>query len=440
MSGWQKTKIGEFLFERKGKYKPDDPVIAGLSRIQKIDFSGNFHVSEKKSRTNMILIYPGDLVISGINVAKGAMGIYNGDEKVKATIHYSSYTFDTEKINVEYFKRFLRSAEFIRLLKEQVRGGIKTEIKPKHLLPLEINLPDLPEQEKILAHFQSVETGHAELKAEISSQANLLKKLRQRILQEAIEGKLTADWRTENPDVEPASALLERIQAKKAQLIAEKKIRKQKELPPIGEDEIPFELPQGWEWVRLGNMSSILGDGLHGTPTFSEDGEYFFVNGNNLSDGVIEIKQDTKRTTHEEFVKYKKDLTLRTVLVSINGTLGNVAFYNNEQIVLGKSACYFNLLSGIDKKYIKHFIKSSFFLDYAVFVASETTIKNVSLKAMRLMVIPLPPLAEQKVIVAKVETLLALCDQLESEITQNQDNAEKLMQAVLREAFSQNTN
>jgi len=126
MCAWRKTKIGELFFEREGKYKPDSEAIAGLKRIDKIDFSGNIHLAQKPSRTNMILICPGDLVISGINVAKGAMGIYRGDEDVTATIHYSSYTFDKSKIDVGYFKRFLKSAEFIRLLQEQVKGGIKT--------------------------------------------------------------------------------------------------------------------------------------------------------------------------------------------------------------------------------------------------------------------------------------------------------------------------
>lgn len=122
MSAWKKVKIGEFLFERQGRYKPDDEVLFDLKRVEKIDFSGNFHIAEKPSKTDMILIKPGDLVISGINVAKGALGIYEGNEDVTATIHYSSYTFDEAQIEVEYLKRFLRSAEFIKLLKEHVKA------------------------------------------------------------------------------------------------------------------------------------------------------------------------------------------------------------------------------------------------------------------------------------------------------------------------------
>ncbi len=215
MTQWQKVKIGDFLFERKEKYQPDDEKIAGLGRISKIDFSGSFHIAQKPSNTKMILICPDDLVISGINVAKGAMGIYRGDQNVKATIHYSSYTFDERKINVAYFKRFLKSAEFVKLLQEQVKGGIKTEIKPKHLLPLEINLPSIEKQKIIVKKLKSIETEENDLKQEIVLQQTLLKKLRQQILQEAIEGKLTQDWRIKNPNTEPANELLKRIQTEK---------------------------------------------------------------------------------------------------------------------------------------------------------------------------------------------------------------------------------
>src|SRR5699024_8383956 len=157
----EKVKVGDFLFEREGRYKPDAKEIQGLQRIDKIDFSGNFHVANKPSKTNMILIKSGDLVISCINVAKGALGVYHGDADVTATMHYSSYTFDESKVSVEFFKRFLKSPIFIQLLREQVKSCIKTEIKPKHLLPLEIMLPDKDVQLFILSPFQRIENEDA---------------------------------------------------------------------------------------------------------------------------------------------------------------------------------------------------------------------------------------------------------------------------------------
>lgn len=117
MAVWKKVKVGDFLFEREGRYKPDANEIEELKRINKIDFSGNFHIANKPSKTDMILIKQGDLVISGINVAKGALGVYHGKDDVTATIHYSSYTFDESKVSVEYFKRFLKSPLLFNYLK-----------------------------------------------------------------------------------------------------------------------------------------------------------------------------------------------------------------------------------------------------------------------------------------------------------------------------------
>ena len=135
MGKWKKVRIGEFLTERQGRYKPDDNAIATYKRLDKIDFSGTVHISEKPSKTDMIVVQPGDLVISGINVAKGAITVYQGTEPVTATIHYSSYIFDDSVIDLECFKYFVKSPAFIETLKKQVKGGIKTEIKKYTLLP-----------------------------------------------------------------------------------------------------------------------------------------------------------------------------------------------------------------------------------------------------------------------------------------------------------------
>ena len=250
---------------------------------------------------------------------------------------------------------------------------------------------------------------------------NGIAKLRELILQLAVQGKLVP----QNPDDEPADVLLERIKAEKKRLVKEGKIKKSKKLPDINQDEISFELPDSWKWCRLTEIVSILGDGLHGTPVYDLTGEYYFINGNNLSNGVIEIKGNTKRVSLDEYLKCKRNLNENTVLVSINGTIGNVAFYNLEKVVLGKSACYFNLLSNIDKYYIAKLINSNYFLQYAFASATGTTIKNVSLKTMRGFLIPLPPLAEQYRIVEKVDRLMELCDKLE---TQQQQQHTKTLQ------------
>jgi type I restriction enzyme S subunit len=194
-------------------------------------------------------------------------------------------------------------------------------------------------------------------------------------------------------------------------------------------------LREGWEEKTLKEITSHLGDGLHGTPKYTDNGEYYFVNGNNLNDGKIIFKESTKRVSLEEYEKYKKNLTDRTILVSINGTLGNVAFYNNEKIVLGKSACYFNLCEGIDKNFIKYILISPYFLSYAHKEATGATIKNVSLKTMRELKINLPPFQEQKRIVAILDEAFSATDKAKANAELNLQNAKELFESYLQGIF-----
>ena len=148
---WEEVEIKSFLEERTNRFKPEEANSLNLKRLNKIDFSGKMHLLEnKKTNTNMILIKPGDLVISGINVEKGAVAVYQGDEEILATIHYSSYILDKSKIDQDFLKFYLKSNIFKEIINRQVRGGIKTELKPKKFLPLNIKIPDLKSQIKIV--------------------------------------------------------------------------------------------------------------------------------------------------------------------------------------------------------------------------------------------------------------------------------------------------
>ena len=260
--------------------------------------------------------------------------------------------------------------------------------------------------------------------------------LKNAILQEAIEGRLIP----QDPNDEPASVLLDRIRKEKERLVKEGKLKKKDlEAKPISEDEIPFEIPESWELVRLKNLVSVLGDGIHGTPDYDVTGKYFFINGNNLSNNKIIIKDNTGKVNEVEYQKYKKELNEKTILVSINGTIGNVGHYNGEPVILGKSACYYNLIDIRLKDYITLLMYTDYFLSYAKENATGSTIKNVSLAVMNSFIIPLPPLAEQKRIVARIENLLPKVEKYgkaQDELNKlNEELPERLKKSILQEAI-----
>ena len=174
-----------------------------------------------------------------------------------------------------------------------------------------------------------------------------------------------------------------------------------------------------------------IGDGLHGTPQYDDNGDCYFINGNNIENGNIIITKATKRVNEIEKVKYYIEFTSNTLLVSINGTLGKVAFYNNENIILGKSACYIILNTDINKTFIYNILKSRFFLDYMNNEYTGSTIKNISLKSMRNLPIPIPPLSLQQDFAKRIE----LIEQQKAQISSTIKDLETLLASRMQYWF-----
>lgn len=436
---WKEVTIGSFLRERPDRIEPNQANFLGLKRIEKIDFSGNIYLADNTStRTNMILVKPGDLVISGINVAKGALAVYEGKEDVLATIHYSSYEFDKSVIDIEYLKWFLISNKFMNILKEQVGGGIKTELKPKKFLSLKIKLPDINLQKEIAKKINNVYDEIELLKVTNEENYELISKLRQSILQEAVQGKLVP----QDPNDEPASLLLQKIKEEKERLIKEGKIKKEKPLPPISEDEIPYELPEGWEWVRLGELCSYIQRGK--SPKYSNIEEIPVISqkciqwdGFDISKARFIDPMSLDSYTEERFIVPFDLLWNSTGL----GTLGRINVY--PKIELYNKVVADSHVTVI--RPLKEFVCSKYlYLWFAgPIVQSEINNKStgstkqteLNITTVREYIVPLPPLNEQKRIVEKVDQLMALCDELEKNIEESKKDSELLMQSVLQEAF-----
>lgn len=186
-----------------------------------------------------------------------------------------------------------------------------------------------------------------------------------------------------------------------------------------------------WKEYKLGEVTSVLGDGIHGTPKYDDEGPIYFINGNNLEDGHIVLKETTKRVSYEEASKHSKPLCNRTILVSINGTIGNVAKYNGEPCILGKSACYFNVNENVDLDFIYYVVANNNFKDTITHLSTGTTIKNVSLKTMREYSFMMPSLDTQRRI---SRCLKSLDDKIEVNRRIN-EQLEELAQALFKSWF-----
>jgi type I restriction enzyme S subunit len=280
---------------------------------------------------------------------------------------------------------------------------------------------------------------------EYSNQKHLLTQLKQSILQEAIQGKLTADWRAKmtlsGAEMEPASELLKRIKAEKAQLIKEKKIKKEKPLPPITKEEIPFELPEGWVWCRLGEITTIKGGKrvssgykLLKTPT-----NHIYIRVTDMKNGSI--NDDNIHYIDSVMFEKIKNYTISKddLYVTIAGTIGEVGIipekFDNMNLTENAAKFVFNN-DFIDKLWLRSNLRSNFIqAQFTKKTKKKTAQPKLALTRIATSILPIPPLSEQKEIVKKVEALMQHCQELEQEIETSEANAQMLMQAVLKEAF-----
>ncbi|EIQ6807908.1 restriction endonuclease subunit S [Escherichia coli] len=165
--------------------------------------------------------------------------------------------------------------------------------------------------------------------------------------------------------------------------------------------------------LKLGELC-VIGDGLHGTPEYDANGDYFFINGNNLGYQKILFNDNTKKVNDSMFKKHGIHFDpINTVFLSINGTIGNVSFYNNEKIVLGKSVAYFKIKSPeLHTRYLFYFLQTNYAKQYFENQKTGSTIKNLGLKSLRAFEIPIPSDDEQLYIVATMDKFYNLTNSI----------------------------
>lgn len=181
-----------------------------------------------------------------------------------------------------------------------------------------------------------------------------------------------------------------------------------------------------WTFSSLVNLTEKIGDGLHGTPKYIDSSTYYFINGNNLIGGKIFVSESTKCISKEEFESGKKALNSNTILISINGTIGNIAVYNGEEVMLGKSVAYIICNENLNKHFLFHYLSSEIVKAYIENELTGSTIRNLSLKSIRDIPIPSIPISEQ----IKIANVLSKCD-LEIESLREQMSHYKLQKQGL---------
>lgn len=174
-----------------------------------------------------------------------------------------------------------------------------------------------------------------------------------------------------------------------------------KEAPELYKESELGMIPKEWEVKELKVLCNSIGDGLHGTPSYESNTELYFINGNNLDNGVINLS-NAEEISEISYQKNKIDLSEKTLFLSINGTIGNVAFYNGEQILLGKSAAYINTRD-INKYFLMYYIQTDYFSRYINKVLTGSTIQNLSLDSIRKM--PVIDCEEQSEIAKRLSSI-----------------------------------
>ncbi|MBC3766981.1 restriction endonuclease subunit S [Neptunicella marina] len=260
--------------------------------------------------------------------------------------------------------------------------------------------------------------------------------LKQTILQLAVMGKLVK----QDPNDEPASKLLECIAAEKQALIKAGKIKKQKPLPPITEEEKPYALPSGWSWSRLQEITLLITDGKHGDCVNLEGSGYYFLSAKDIQNGKL-VYEKARQIEFSEFSEVHQRTNLEPgdiCMVNTGATIGKMALVENNDFT--RKTTFQKSVAVI--KVAKGYIYNRF---AALFIQSEThnflnksggsAINNLLLGDLKKKVSPVPPLEEQKRIVAKVDKLMALCDSLKAHLNQAQTTQLHLTDAIVEQVL-----
>ena len=430
-------KLGKYIKEVKCKVKntdlkQDDLIVYGVTNTEGITVTNN---KASDDLSNYTVLNENQFAYNPYRVNVGSIGLSTTGTFGVVSPAYVVFEA-TKEISSEFLLYYLKSDLGINLIKWYGdRGGVRSALRFADLKEIDFPDIDFEKQLSILGKMKEIDNKLSEFNKNLSIEN--VSSLRQAILQQAVEGKLCE----QDPADEPASVLLEKIKAEKEKLIAEKKIKKQKELPPIADEEKPFDLPQGWDWCRLGNITQSISTGPFGSMLHKSD--YVadgipLVNPKNIvnSSIVIDSEMMVSSKTREKLSSYV--LNTGDLVIGRRGEMGRCALVKPEQkgFLCGTGCFFISFEKNINLEFILKIFTSPFIIQKLKKESVGATMNNLNHRILNELNFPLPPLAEQQRIVEKVDRLMALCDELEQEVTSAKKYASQLMEAVLQEAFS----
>lgn len=445
---WRNVKLAEVITHRKEFITIDNSVEYKRCRV-KVNRKGivlrdlikGVLINTKKQQ----VCKEGDFLVAEIDAKVGGYGFVPKqlDEAIVSS-HYFLFEVDESKMLKNYLDWIIKTD----IIQEQISSKGSTNyaaIRPSHVLNFDIPLLSLDEQKKLVERLNNIDAEHSLLNNELNNQQTHLQQLRKAILQEAVQGKLTK----QNTKDEPASKLLQRIKAEKQKLIAAGKLKKEKELPPITEAEIPFELPKGWVWCRLGDLvNQFLGGYAFKSGDLKREGLSQVLRLGNVKNDKLLVTSNPvfigESVSNEAITN---ELFERDILITMTGTrlkrdycftvVLEKKHFEEQRLFLNQRVGCMRLNSQLDSKFISLALKADNILDYIFNEETGTANQgNIGVGTIKSTPFPLPPLSEQQRIVAKVEQLMQQVQNLEQQVGQSQKQAGQLLQAVLKEAFN----
>lgn len=438
MSDWKRVKIGDICLIEKGS--------TGLAKA----IPGQYPLVATSAERKTSMHYQFDAKAVCIPLVSST----GHGKKTLNYVHYQEGKFalgsilaaimpkDEKALDARYLHIYLQKNKD-SIIVPLMKGAANVSLSINAISNIEIPIPSMREQKAILDKIDSISGEYAAFLTEVENQINLFAKLRQAVLQEAIEGKLTAEWRKQNPHLisgeNHAFKLREKIQAEKNRLIKEGIARKEKLLPPISDHEKPFMLPDGWVWCRLGEVI-VYSDNLDIQRYMKPNEVVNYVDIDSIDNHSYSIREVKERTVAELSSRARRVLHKGYIVYStVRPYLNNIAIIEDERknYIGSTGFCVFTTIK-VDKRYIFNFLLSDYVRSHYLSLLKGFNSPTITNEQFEATPVPIPPLSEQETILEKTEGLLSKIDELYKQVTERKEQAELLMQSVLQEAFEYN--